>query len=60
MATRRRVLHLVSGDLWAGAEVMVYTLFHALAADPDVELMALCFNDGILARKLTALGSTLR
>jgi glycosyltransferase involved in cell wall biosynthesis len=55
MATRR-VLHLVSGDLWAGAEVMVYSLFHALAGNQDVELMALCLNDGVLARKLSALG----
>jgi len=52
----RRVLHLVSGDLWAGAEVMVYSLFAALAGNRDVELMALCLNDGVLARKLTALG----
>jgi glycosyltransferase involved in cell wall biosynthesis len=57
MAAKRRVLHLVSGDLWAGAEVMVATLFEALAGDPEVELAALCFNRGILSRKLEALGS---
>jgi glycosyltransferase involved in cell wall biosynthesis len=56
MTAKRRVLHLVSGDLWAGAEVMVSTLFEALAADPDVELAALCFNHGVLSRKLEALG----
>ena len=56
MASKRRVLHLVSGDLWAGAEVMVSTLFEALAGDPDVELAALCFNHGVLSRKLEGLG----
>ena len=35
---------------------MVSTLFEALARDHDVELAALCFNHGVLSRKLDALG----
>jgi glycosyltransferase involved in cell wall biosynthesis len=56
MSGRRRVLHIFSGDLWAGAEVMIHTLFEGLVGDRDVELVALSLNDGTLSRKLDGLG----
>ena len=46
------VLHLFSGDLWAGAEVMVYNLLSKLKEEPNLKMIALSLNDGILASKL--------
>jgi glycosyltransferase involved in cell wall biosynthesis len=51
-----RVLHIISGDLWAGAEVQAYTLLTALRNLTDVEVAAVLMNDGELARRLTAAG----
>ena len=51
-----RILHLVSGDLWAGAEVQAYTLIDHLQRRPGVEVGAMVMNPGILANKLAALG----
>lgn len=47
-----KVCHLISGDLWAGAEVQMYTLAQSLAADPRISLSAIVLNDKELARKL--------
>lgn len=49
---RLRVLHIASGDLWAGAEVMLYGLVRAQKRFADVSVSVILFNDGILARKL--------
>lgn len=46
------VTHIVSGDLWAGAEVQVYHLCRALKASGAVLPTAVVFNDGILSNKL--------
>lgn len=46
------VLHIFSGDLWAGAEVMVFHLLNALQREPGMKIIALSLNDGTLARKL--------
>lgn len=51
-----RVLHVISGDLWAGAEVMAYTLLKTLQASSAVELEAVVLNEGILVEKLRAEG----
>lgn len=40
------VLHIFSGDLWAGAEVMVTNLLVELKASRDVRVVALALNDG--------------
>lgn len=51
-----RVLHIASGDLWAGAEAMVYALAveqHRLAPG---QIACVVMNDGPLARKLTEAG----
>jgi L-malate glycosyltransferase len=46
-----RVVHLISGDLWAGAEAATYHLIVALARS-GVDVTALLLNDGELARRL--------
>lgn len=51
-----RICFLVSGDLWAGAEVMVFTLLKRLRDFPDLELSVLVFSDKRLAAELKALG----
>jgi len=53
---RRVVTHVVSGDLWAGAEVQVYNLCRALQATDQVAPTAVVFNAGILYDKLRELG----
>ncbi|MEO6666731.1 MAG: glycosyltransferase [Nitrospiria bacterium] len=50
------VLCIVSGDLWAGAEVMVFNLLSALKGEAGVNAAALLLNDGILSRKLQEIG----
>jgi L-malate glycosyltransferase len=54
--SRRVVSHVVSGDLWAGAEVQVYNLCRALQATDQVAPTAVVFNAGILYDKLRELG----
>ena len=53
---RLRVCHVVSADLWAGAEVQVATAASYLAGHPGVELTAVLLNEGSLARELRRLG----
>jgi L-malate glycosyltransferase len=48
-----RVLHVISGDLWAGAEVQAATLLAALRS--DVIVAAALMNDGVLASRLRSL-----
>jgi glycosyltransferase involved in cell wall biosynthesis len=57
-ATPIRVCHVITADLWAGAEVQVATLVSYLAARPEVQVSAVLFNDGWLASELRALGIT--
>lgn len=52
--SRKRVVHIISGDLWAGAEAQTYTLIKHL--QPLCDIHAILFNEGILATKLRALG----
>jgi len=47
-----RALHIISGDLWAGAEVQAFTLLTALQRFPQVEVAAALMNEGELARRL--------
>ena len=51
-----KVCHLVSGDLWAGAEVMDYCLLKGLKAFPDVDLSAIVLNHGRFADEVRKLG----
>ncbi|MGM0767451.1 MAG: glycosyltransferase family 4 protein [Pseudomonadota bacterium] len=50
------ITHVISGDLWAGAEVQVYNLCLALQASGKATVTAVVFNVGILQEKLLALG----
>ncbi len=50
------VTHVISGDLWAGAEVQVYNLCRALKASGQITPTAVVFNNGILSEKLRELG----
>lgn len=44
-----RVLVLASGDLWAGAEAVVYQLIHGLKKTDGMDVFSVFFNDGRLA-----------
>lgn len=46
------ICHIISGDLWAGAEVQVYTLCKALKKSTEARPTVVVFNDGILAQRL--------
>ena len=48
-----RVMHIISGDLWAGAEVQAFTLLQQL--QPKVQLHAVIMNSGELLERLQAL-----
>ena len=52
MKKKISVLHIFSGDLWAGAEVVIFNLLSELKKDNTIKLHALCLNKGILAQKL--------
>jgi len=51
-----KVLHVVSGDLWAGAEAQALLLITGLAAESGLQLHVVVLNEGELARRLTASG----
>ncbi len=53
---KHAVCHLVSGDLWAGAEVMVFHLLKALSNINTLSVSAIVFNDGRLASELKNAG----
>ena len=50
------ILHVFSGDLWAGTEKMACTLLRRLQGHSDLELLALSLNDGTLSRALQEAG----
>lgn len=51
-----RVCHLISGDLWAGAEVMACHLLKQLRARRNIDLTVIVLNEGRLARELRSAG----
>ncbi|MCI0559287.1 MAG: glycosyltransferase, partial [Nitrososphaera sp.] len=51
-----RICHLISGDLWAGAEVMAFHLLNGLKALPGVELFVILLNPGRLSEELEGRG----
>ena len=50
------VWHFISGDLWAGAEVMAYNLLKHLQQHEDLQIHALLLNEGRLSQELKGLG----
>lgn len=53
---RIRVCHIMSADLWAGAEVQMATAASYLVERADVDLTAVLLNEGPLADELRRLG----
>lgn len=48
-----RIVHIISGDLWAGAEAQVFQTITALKLGKyPIDLKCVLFNDGILAKRL--------
>jgi len=47
-----RILHIASGDLWAGAEVQLCILAKTLHATPGVSVTVILLNSGRLAQQL--------
>lgn len=47
-----RVVHLISGDLWAGVGVATYHLLVELARSRSIDVSALLLNEGELSRRL--------
>jgi glycosyltransferase involved in cell wall biosynthesis len=54
------VCHIVSGDLWAGAEVLTFNLLRQLNKIPDLTISAVVLNEGRLAEELRRQGVTIR
>jgi glycosyltransferase involved in cell wall biosynthesis len=50
------VIHLISGDLWAGAEVATFHLLRALRARRDLSVGAIVLNSGELVERLREAG----
>ena len=51
-----KVLHLISGDLWAGAEVMAFNLIRSLSESSDLDISIILLNEGKLAEELRNCG----
>jgi len=47
-----RVLHVLSGDLWAGAEAQAFTLLTSLQRVGELHVAAVLMNEGELAERL--------
>jgi hypothetical protein len=50
------ICYIVSGDLWAGAEVMIFRLLSGLIKYSDLELTVILLNEGKLAVEIRKLG----
>ena len=50
------VCHVFSGDLWAGAEVVIFNLLSCLNEDPRLRILALSLNEGELTDRLRGAG----
>lgn len=50
------VCHVFSGDLWAGAEVVIFNLLTGLKQDAGLRVVALALNDGELTGRLRQAG----
>jgi len=50
-----RICHVISGDLWAGAERMCLCLLSGLREIEGIELSAVLMNEGMLAREIRKL-----
>ena len=51
-----RICHIISGDLWAGAEVMAFELIKELRNDESISCIAITLNKGTLSANLNGIG----
>ena len=51
-----KICHIVSGDLWAGAEVQLATMLESLKNYKFLEITVIILNQGTLAKRLLLLG----
>jgi len=51
-----KVMHIASGDLWAGAEVQLFTLVKTLHFGHGIQVSVILFNHGALEEKLLRAG----
>lgn len=51
-----KIVHIISGDLWAGAEVLVYNLIKKQQYNKNLVVRAIILNPGVLAGKIQNLG----
>jgi glycosyltransferase involved in cell wall biosynthesis len=51
-----KICHLISGDLWAGAEVQACTILASLLSVQDLDLSAVVLNEGRLSTELSKAG----
>lgn len=51
-----KICHLISGDLWAGAEVMAFHLLSGLNSLPGIDLFVVLLNEGRLSDELENVG----
>ncbi|WP_026971967.1 glycosyltransferase [Aliagarivorans marinus] len=54
MSQQLRVVHIISGDLWAGAEVQAFTLLQELRSQCRLKVIVL--NHGVLSQRLEKRG----
>lgn len=54
--SRVAVVHIISGDLWAGPENQLVTLLGALRRDERFAVRVIALNDGVLVHRLQELG----
>lgn len=55
-----KIIHIASGDLWAGAEVQLYHLATELVKISDITLLVVLLNHGQLEQKLIAKGISVK
>jgi glycosyltransferase involved in cell wall biosynthesis len=51
-----KILHIITGDLWAGSEAQVYYCLKELNKTPSNKIVAIVFNKGELNSRLSAIG----
>ena len=51
-----RICHIISGDLWAGAEVLAFKLIKELTNDGSISCTAIVLNEGTLSANLNGIG----
>ena len=56
MKKKIKICHIVSGDLWAGAEAQLTTTLECLLDYEILDISVIVLNEGVLANKLQSLG----